>query len=118
MIAHGPRRGQPSRSVLNREYPHQVLVPAWNVRGKRLDKVIAFRADIGARMTTRSQYKNDSWHELYCFADRRHADSFQRLFGGELIDSAQSSAICRATARVRRELGSRSKIRRRRHQGD
>src|SRR5215510_9937129 len=79
-------RGQPSRTSINREYPHQVLVPAWNVRGKIIDKVIAFHADIGARMTTRSQYKNDSWHVLYCFADRRHADSFQRLFGGKLID--------------------------------
>jgi len=33
----------------------------------------------------RSIFKNDSWYELYCFAQRQDADSFQELFGGHLI---------------------------------
>jgi hypothetical protein len=77
-------RGQPSRTLLNREYPHQVLVPSWNVRGKMFEKVDAFHVQIGAPLKKRSTLKNDSWHELYCFARRHDADSFQQLFGGRL----------------------------------
>lgn len=64
---HDPR-GQPSRTLLNREYPHQVLVPSWK-RGKMFEKIDAFHAQIGAPMKERSIYKIDSWHELYCFAE-------------------------------------------------
>jgi hypothetical protein len=77
-------RGQPSRTLLNREYPHQVLVPSWNVRGKMFEKVDAFHVQIGAPLKKRSTLKNDSWHELYCFARRHDADAFQQLFGGHL----------------------------------
>jgi hypothetical protein len=77
-------RGQLSRTLLNREYPHQVLVPSWNVRGKLFEKVDAFHVQIGAPMKKRSIFKNDSRYELYCFAQRQDAESFQELFGGHL----------------------------------
>jgi hypothetical protein len=77
-------RSQPSRTLLNREYPHQVLVPSWNVRGKLFEKVDAFHVQIGAPMKKRSIFKNDSRYELYCFAQRQDAESFQELFGGHL----------------------------------
>jgi hypothetical protein len=77
-------RGQSSRTLLNREYPHQILVPSWNVRGKMFKKVDAFHVQIGAPLKKRSIFKNDSWYELYCFAQRHDADSFQELFGGHL----------------------------------
>jgi hypothetical protein len=38
-------RGQSSRTLLDREYPHQVLVAADNVRGKALEKVLDFHAN-------------------------------------------------------------------------
>jgi hypothetical protein len=59
-------------------------VPSWNVRGKMFEKVDAFHAQIRAPMKKRSIVKNDSWYELYCFAQRQDADSFQGLFGGHL----------------------------------
>jgi hypothetical protein len=82
-------RGQISRTLLNREYPHQVLVRADNVAGKTLDKVADFHVKLGIGTKSRSIRKDDVWYSLYCFADREHAKLFQVLFGGE-ITQAQS----------------------------
>jgi hypothetical protein len=66
-------RGQPSRTLLNREYPHQVLVLAETVGGKTLDRVIAFHDRARVPTKSRSARRNDKWHLRYCFAERRHA---------------------------------------------
>jgi hypothetical protein len=78
-------RGQPSRSAFNQEFPHQILVLAATVGGKTLDKVIAFHDQAGVPIKSRSARKDDKWHLLYCFAERRHAVAFQLMFGGELL---------------------------------
>jgi hypothetical protein len=84
-------RGQPSCSLLDREYPHQVLVPAVIVSGKVVDGVIAFHSKLSIPNKTRSIRKDDEWHKLYCFAAADHAKLFHVMFGGELI-LAQSKA--------------------------
>jgi hypothetical protein len=61
-------RGQPSRTLLNREYPHQVLVRAENVRGNTLNKVADFHVKLGITTKSRSIRKDDAWYSLYCFA--------------------------------------------------
>jgi hypothetical protein len=74
------------RTLLNREFPHQVLILADNVRGRALDSISAFQDDAGVPIKSRSARKDDKWYRLYCFAERRHALSFQLKFGGELLD--------------------------------
>jgi hypothetical protein len=69
-------RGQSSRSLLNREYPHQVLVLADSIRGT-LDRVTAFHDQRGIPTKTRSARQDDRWYDLYCFADPQHAAQFQ-----------------------------------------
>jgi len=78
-------RGEPSRSLLNREYPHQVLLLAETVAGKTLDRVIAFHTELGLPVRCRSVFKNDTWHALYYFADEVDAVAFRATFGGERI---------------------------------
>ena len=77
--------GQSSRTFFNREYPHQVLVLAETVGGKTLDRVIAFHDTARVPIKSRSARKDDKWHLLFCFAERRHAVAFQLMFGGELL---------------------------------
>jgi hypothetical protein len=79
-------RGQLSRALLNREYPHQVLVRAENVGGKVSD----FHVKLGIPTKTRSIRKDDAWYSLHCFADRQHAKLFQAIFGGDVVTQAQS----------------------------
>ena len=81
-----PARGQPSRSVLNQEFPHQVLVLAAIVGGKTLDKIIAFHDQASVPIKSRSARKDNKWYLLYCFAERRQALAFQLLFGGEFVE--------------------------------
>jgi hypothetical protein len=77
------RAGQPPRTLLDREYPHQILVLAENVGGKTFDKVSDFHAKLGITRKSRSVRKYDAWYSLYYFADREHAKLFQAMFGGE-----------------------------------
>lgn len=79
-------RGQSSRTLIEREHPHQVLVLAESVSGKTLDEVIAFHAKLGIPTIRRSIRKHDDWHSLYCFADANHAKLFQAMFGGEMSE--------------------------------
>jgi hypothetical protein len=58
-------RGQSSRTLLDREYPHQVLVAADNVRGKALEKVLDFHAKLGIPVKSRTLRKDDVWCKLY-----------------------------------------------------
>jgi hypothetical protein len=80
-------RGQPSRSLLDREYPHQVLVLAETLRGKVLDRVIDFHRNLGIPTKSRSIRKLDAWYTLYCFADPDHAKLFKVMFGGEITQA-------------------------------
>ena len=74
--------------MIDRECPHQVIVPAENVGGKNLDFVIVFNAQINIPRHTKSPRKDDRWYEVYCLADPQHARSFQALFGGEMNEVA------------------------------
>jgi hypothetical protein len=78
-------RGQASRTLLNREFPHRVLVHADNVRGRTLNQVDAFHANRGAPVRCHSLRQDDQWYAVYCFAARETAEAFHLLFGGELI---------------------------------
>ena len=77
-------RGQSSRTQRNREFPFQVTVLAESVRGKVLDRAIAFHKENGLLLEKHSTLKNDTWYDAYCFAQRQSAESFRALFGGEL----------------------------------
>jgi len=54
--------------MLNREFPHQVLVLADNVRGKDLDRAIKFHDELSVPIKSRSARKDDEWYSIYCFA--------------------------------------------------
>jgi hypothetical protein len=78
-------RGQAFRALLNRGFPHRVLVRAENIRGRMFDAVDAFHANRGLPLKTHSLRQDDNWYVVYCFAGRGAAEAFQLLFGGELL---------------------------------
>jgi len=55
-----------------------VQVPADNVRGKKLDEVIAFRKTISAPIQSRSVFKNDTWLPFTVLQTRNMRDPFKR----------------------------------------
>jgi hypothetical protein len=92
-------RGQSSRTLLDREYPHQVLVAADNVRGKALEKVLDFHAKLGIPIKSRTLRKDDAWCKLYYFDDLDHARLFHVMFGGELITQGENGLTKHETRR-------------------
>jgi hypothetical protein len=72
--------------MINKEFPHQVLVLADNVRGNDLDRVIKFHDELSVPIRSRSARKDDEWYAIYCFAKREHALAFQLAFGGKLVE--------------------------------
>jgi hypothetical protein len=72
--------------MIDRDYPFQVAVPAKAVGGKNLALVAVFHAQIGQPQRARSEFENDEWFEVYCFADPQHARSFQAVFNGQFGD--------------------------------
>ena len=83
-------RDQSSGSILRREYPHQVLVPADSVRGRTFNRVLAFHDQAGVRIKNCTDRKDDKWYLRYCFGERENAVGFQSMFGGELFDRSAS----------------------------
>ena len=79
-------RGQPSRTLLDREFPYQVLVLAESVGGEMLDKVDGFHTERGLPTKKRSVRRDDGLWSLYCFAQRVDAVDFRHLFGGQLFN--------------------------------
>jgi hypothetical protein len=84
-------RGQPSRTLLDLEYPHQVLVVAETLRGQILDRVINFHSSLGIPTKSRSIRRQDARYALYYFADAGHAKLFKVMFGGEISQAQLES---------------------------
>ena len=79
--------GQASRSLINRELPHRVLVRAEDVRGRALDAVYAFHDNRGVTVRCCHSFrKDDEWYSVYCFTGRGMAEGFHLLFGGQLLN--------------------------------
>ena len=78
-------RGQPSRTSVNSEYPHQVLVVAQDVGGKTFDRVLAFHKERGITVVSRSAYRGDEWFTIFCFTLKENAEKFRTKFDGELL---------------------------------
>ena len=80
-------RGQASRSLINRELPHRVLVRAEDARGRALDAVYAFHDNREVPVRSHSLRKDDEWYLVYCFTGRGMAEGFHLLFGGQLLNA-------------------------------
>jgi len=78
-------RGQSSRTLLDREFPYQVLVLAESVGGEMLGGVDAFHAERGLPTKKRLVRRDDGLWSLYCFAQRVDAAAFRHLFGGQVF---------------------------------
>jgi hypothetical protein len=81
-------RGRSTRTLLDLEFPYQVLVMAESVGGEMLDSVDAFHTTRGLPTKKRSVRRDDGLWSLYCFAQRVDATAFRHLFGGQIQANA------------------------------
>jgi hypothetical protein len=84
------RKGELSKSTIDREWPHQVALAASFVASRNFMAIHRFCRDENLSLCPRNHFfrRNDRDNVVYCFAEREHAERFQLRFSGEHIDPA------------------------------
>jgi hypothetical protein len=85
------RKGELSKAAINRKWPHQVALRADLCRGHDYRTIRYFCEVEALSLCPRghSFRRDDEWHEVFCFAERAHAERFRARFGGEFIDPTE-----------------------------
>lgn len=80
------RKGEMSSADIDRGWPHQVALEARHSMGDRYYTLHFFCNDLS--LCPRGHYfrRDNKDFNVYCFAEREHAERFQSKFGGEFIE--------------------------------
>jgi hypothetical protein len=81
-----PRKGELTRVKINRDWPHQVALPEAATIGASYSVVHDFCKVLSIYPRGYSFRRGDRSFNVFCFAERDHAESFRDRFDGELID--------------------------------
>jgi hypothetical protein len=80
------RKGELSKGTMDRQWPHQVALPAARCSGHNYVTIRLFSECLSLCPRTHSFRRDDTDMLVFCFAQRAHAESFRDRFGGEFID--------------------------------
>lgn len=83
----GRHKGEMTSACIDRGWPHQVALEARLSMGERYFTVHSFCKDLSFCLRGHSFYCGGRDFNVYCFADRAHAERFRARFGGELVDA-------------------------------
>jgi hypothetical protein len=80
------RKGELEKRMIDREWPHQVALPAERCSGHNYVTIHLF-CD-GLSLCPRGHFFRRSGIDMhvFCFAQRAHAEQFQERFGGEFVN--------------------------------
>ena len=82
------RKGEITPAGIDREFPHQILLPAASYSGANYRFVQAFCIGLSLAPRGHAIFKNDAWHYVFCFAKQADAEKLLERFGGEWFDPA------------------------------
>ena len=80
------RKGELSKGTIDRDWPHQVALPAERCLGGNYVTIRLFCDGLSLCPRGHSFRRDDTDMNVFCFAERSHAEQFQQRFGGEFID--------------------------------
>jgi hypothetical protein len=83
------RKGELSPAMVDRDWPHQVAVPAQQCLGARTTVIHEFCKNLSLCPRGHSVMWEDKWYQVYCFKEPAHAVRFMARFGGETFDPRQ-----------------------------
>ena len=82
------RKGELSKGTIDRDWPHQVALPAERCLGGHYVTIRLFCEGLSLCTRGHSFRRNDIDMNVFCFAQRTHAEQFCDRFGGEFIQPA------------------------------
>jgi hypothetical protein len=80
------RRGELSKATIDRDWPHQVELPAYRCTGGNYVTIHLFYEGLSQCPRGHSFYRHGTDMNIFCFAEREHAEQFRERFGGEFMD--------------------------------
>jgi hypothetical protein len=82
------RKGELNKGTIDRDWPHQVALPAAHCGGANYVTMRLFCEDEKLSLCVRGHsFRRDATDfVVFCFAQRPHAEHFRARFGGEFID--------------------------------
>jgi hypothetical protein len=80
------RKGELSKGTIDREWPHQVALRADRCTGHNYVTIRLFCERLSLCSRGHSFHRDSIDMNVFCFAERAHAEKFQVRFGGEFID--------------------------------
>lgn len=94
------RKGELQKSRIDREWPHQIALPAKDCTVQNYHPVHNFCREAGLSLCERGHNIAESraLHIVFCFADPDHARIFQEQFGGFKVEP---NAVARRLAAER-----------------
>jgi len=82
------RKGELSKAMMDRDWPHQVALPAMRCHGHNYITICLFCEPLSLCPRTHSFRRDDHDLMVFCFATRDHGEKFRDRFGGEFLDPA------------------------------
>jgi hypothetical protein len=83
------RKGELSNAMIDHGWPYQVALEARLSMGDRYYTVHYFCQDLSLCPRGHGFYRDGRHFNVYCFAERAHADQFRAKFGGEMHDAQE-----------------------------
>ncbi len=83
----GRRKGELSKSAIDHGWPFQVAVHESVIAGRNYVTVHLWIDGEGLSLCRLGHafYRDGSYHNVLCFAEREHAERFHAKFGGEMM---------------------------------
>jgi hypothetical protein len=83
------RKGELSAAMVDRNWPHQVALPASLSLKGGYELIREFCKELSLCPRGHSVFHDGQWFSVYCFSDHIDAERFLQRFGGEKFDPAQ-----------------------------
>lgn len=82
----GRRKGELTGAGIDRGWPHQVILSAGGYGDYTAKYNFCNDQSLSLAVRGHSVVRNDEWCNVYCFAEREHAERFMAEFGGEWFE--------------------------------
>jgi hypothetical protein len=80
------RKGELSPAGIDRGWPYQVALRADECKGTHYRTLHSFCLGLSLCSRGHAVRYEDEWWQVFCFAEKAHADAFRVRFGGEHFD--------------------------------